>query len=290
MGKEGFNLLKWMATYDKRWIYLLLFIIVLGILVKPIGIPVAISDLTKGYYEQLQTLKEGDIVLDAWSTEYSGYMELKPGMIASHKYFIKNGIKLFIAFGHAECPLIAEAMFGVELKSYMEKYDYKYGEDYVILGVVFPNVAALIAAVTDFQGTVRVDWKGDPIAGTFLDQVHTGADIDMISQYTTGAGNPGLVNHIVLRWGTPMISNPIGVSMPGALASLDAGLYTGLIASARGGTELEFLLNEPGPGMIMMDAFTLGHYMLIAFIIIGNIGFFGWARRVLEERERTTIK
>jgi len=290
MGKEGFNLLKTMATYDKRWAYLLLFILVLLPMIKPIGMPISVSELTEEYYEQLQTLEEGDIVLASWSTEYSGYMELKPGMIATHKYFIKNGIKLFICLGHPEGLALVDALLDKELKSYMEKYDYTYGEDYIILGFALPNQAATLAMSTDFHASVKVDWKGDSIAGTFLDRIETGADIDMISDFTTGAGNPGLINHVVLTFGTPMIQNQIGVSLPGSFMNLDAGLITGLLASTRGGSELELLINEPGPGLIAMDAFTLGHYLLIIFIVIGNIGYFGWTKRLADEMERTTIR
>ena len=73
------------------------------------------------------------------------------------------------------------------------------------------------------------------------------------------------------------------------MANLDAGLITALLASTRGGAELEFLINSPGPGLKSMDAFTFGHYMLIAFIIIGNIGHYGWARQSAY-RDRTGIK
>lgn len=278
-----------MATYDKRWAYLLLFILVLLPMLSPIGMPISVSDLTREYYGQLQSLEEGDIVLVSWSTEYSGYMELKPGMIATHKYFIKNGIKIFICLGHPEGLALVDALLDTELKGYLEKYDYTYGEDYIILGFALPNQAATLAMATDFQGSVKVDWKGDSIEGTFLDRIETGADLDMISDFTTGAGNPGLINHVVLTFGTPMIQNQIGVSLPGSYMNLDAGLITGLLASTKGGSELELLMNEPGPGLIAMDAFTLGHYLLIAFIVIGNIGFYGWSRRVSED-ERTTIR
>ena len=47
-----------MATYDKRWAYLLLFILVLLPMLRPIGMPIAVSDLTREYYAQLQTLEE----------------------------------------------------------------------------------------------------------------------------------------------------------------------------------------------------------------------------------------
>ena len=278
-----------MATYDKRWSYLLLFILVLLPMLRPIGMPIAVSELTKEYYAQLQTLEAGDIVLVSWSTEYSGYMELKPGMIATHKYYIKNDIKMFICLGHPEGLALVDALLDVELKGYMQKYDYTYGEDYIILGFALPNQAATLAMATDFHGSVKVDWNGDSIEGTFLDRIESGADIDMISDFTTGAGNPGLINHIVLTFGTPMIQNQIGVSLPGSFMNLDAKLITGLLASTKGGSELELLMSEPGPGLIAMDAFSFGHILLILFIIIGNIGYYGHSRRISED-ERTTIR
>ena len=279
-----------MATYDKRWAYLLLFILVLLPMLRPIGMPIAVSDLTREYYAQLQTLEEGDIVLVSWSTEYSGYMELKPGMIATHKYYIKNGIKMFICLGHPEGLALVNALLEDEIKGFMARYDYTYGEDYIILGFALPNQAATLSMATDFQGSVKVDWKGDSIKGTFLDRIETGADIDMISDFTTAAGNPGLINHIVLTFGTPMIQNQIGVSLPGSFMNLDAGLITGLLASTKGGSELELLMKEPGPGLIAMDAFSFGHILLIFFIIIGNIGYFGRHRYASDEVERTTIR
>ena len=96
MGEEGFNLFKLMATYDKRWIYVILFILVLAPLVRPFGMPISVGKRTKEYYDIVNSLKEGDIVLDSWDMEYSGFMELKPGVLASHRMLIEKGVKLCI--------------------------------------------------------------------------------------------------------------------------------------------------------------------------------------------------
>jgi hypothetical protein len=279
---------KKMATYDKRWVYVVLFITTLGPLISPIGMPIGISALTKNYYAQLNTLQEGDIVFDTWNMEFSGYMELKPGVLATHKMFIEKGVKLCIAFGHYEGVALPGEIFK-QLKTWLDRYDYTEGEDYIIIGYVFPNEAAVAALAQDFHANVRVDWKGNSIEGTFLDEIQNAGDFDMISDYTTGLATTYMINHMVLQYGVPMVENSIGVSVPNHLANLDAGLLTGLLASTRGGAELEFLIGSPGPGLKSMDAFTLGHYSLIIFIIIGNIGHYGWTRRT-GARDRTGIK
>ena len=288
MADEG-GIYKLMATYDKRWVYVVLFIVVLGPLINPFGMPIGISAMTRHYHAELDALQEGDIVFSTWNMEFSGYMELKPGVLASHKMFIEKGVKLCIAFGHFEGVALPPEIMDKQLKRWLDDYDYTEGEDYVIIGYVFPNEAAVAALATDFHANVRVDWKGNSIAGTFLDDVQNGGDFDLISDYTTGLATTFLIRHIVLEYGTPMAVNSIGVSVPGHLANLDAGLITSLLASTRGGAELEFLIGSPGPGLKSMDAFTFGHYSLIIFIIIGNIGHYGWSRRT-GARDRTGIR
>jgi len=287
MADEG-GIYKRMATYDKRWVYVVLFITTLGPLLSPIGMPIGISAMTRNYYAKLDTLQEGDIVFDTWNMEFSGYMELKPGVLATHKMFIEKGVKLCIAFGHYEGVALPTEIFK-QLRTWLDDYDYTEGEDYIIIGYVFPNEAAVAALSRDFHANVRVDWKGQSIDGTFLDEIQNAGDFDMISDYTTGLATTFMIRHMVLEYGVPMVENSIGVSVPGHLANLDAGLLTALLASTRGGAELEFLINSPGPGLKAMDAFTFGHYSLIIFIIIGNIGHYGWTRRS-EYRDRTGIK
>jgi hypothetical protein len=166
--------------------------------------------------------------------EFSGYMELKPGVLATHKMFIEKGVKLCIAFGHFEGVAIPPVVFG-ELQSYLDRYDYTEGEDYIIIGYVLPNEAAVAALSQDFHGNVRVDWKGESIEGTFLDQIENAGDFALINDYTTGLATTFQIRHMVLTYGTPMAVNSIGVSVPGHLANLDAGLITSLLQSTRGG-------------------------------------------------------
>ena len=268
---------KTFAEYDRRYVYLALFIVVIGPLLQPIGVPISVSPGTVKYYEAIDGYGEGDIVFFTLNTEFSGYNEIQSGIIASMRVFIENGCKLVIAVGHPEATSIPELIFH-DLSNELNENGYVYGEDYISLGYIFPNEAAVAALSQDFQGTVSQDWLGVPISGTFLDEVETWEDIDLISDYTTGLATTYLLNHFALR-GTPMVVNCIGVMIPSQANYIDTGVYQGLLGSMRGGAELEFLKGHPGSGLTAMDAFTLGHYMLIAFIIIGNLGYLMYTRK-----------
>lgn len=281
---SGEGIYKQMAEYDRRYVYLVLFLVVVLPLLRPIGMPISVSPDTQQYYDVISNVEEGDKIFFTLNTEFSGYNEIQSGIIASMRVFIQNGAKICIAVGHPEATGIPELIF-TRLEEELQANNYEYGEDYIILGYIMPNEASVASLAQDFQGTVNQDWLGRSTEGTFIEEIDTWEDWDLISDYTTGLATTFLLNHFALR-GTPMIVNCIGVMIPSQKPYVDSGVYLAILQSMRGGAELEFLTGHPGPGLTAMDAFTFGHYMLILFIIIGNIGYFGYTR---QERKRFEV-
>jgi hypothetical protein len=277
MTKSNGGIMKWMADYDRRYVYFVLFLVVTIPLIRPIGIAISVSPDTQQYYEVLNNVKPGDKVFFTLDTEYSGFNELHSGIVASLRVLVENHAKICFAEGHVEATILPGIIIN-EVKSEMDANDYQYGRDYVILGYVLVNEPAVASMAMDFHSVITQDYLGKSIQGTFLDDIHTWEDWQFITDFTTGLATSYLENHFALR-GTPMTVNCIGVSIPSQKPYLNSGLIKGLLQSMRGGAELEYLIGKPGVGLTAMDAFTLGHYMLIVFIIIGNIGYFGYARR-----------
>jgi len=270
------SIFRYLSEYDRRIIYFLLFIVVVGPLISPIAMPISVSPDSKQYYDVLRTLGSNDIVLTVLDTEFSGYMELQSGVIASTRMIIEKESKMAVAISHPEATIIPDILFGA-LKDLMDAHHYTYGDSYLVLGYIYQNEASVASSAEDFQGFVRQDWQGRPIKGTFLEQVRSWKDISLIVSHTTGILSGSVMNHFALR-GTRMIVNCIGGMIPGQKTYLNTGILKAVLPAMRGGAELESLIGIRGLGTKAMDAFTLGHYMLIAFIIIGNIGYFGYAR------------
>lgn len=295
MGEES-NVFRRLATLDRRFIYILVIVLVLIPVLQPIGMPISVTEDTKAFHSVLSELDENDIVFTAWETGFSAYNELKSGIICSHRMIIESGAKMVAAFSTTEGFAIFEKVFGAPEKGLkgvltheLEQYDYTYGEDYIVLGYVLVNEASTSSIARDFHGIIHTDWKGNSIEGTFLDDVHDAGDFSLIVDFSPGMQTTALINHWVMDYGTPMIEGAIGVNIPAYAPYVDTGHLQALLQSTRGGAELEYLTRKPGDGLTAMDAFSLVHYLVIIFIILGNVGYFGWQRHA-RERERTAIR
>jgi len=283
------NIFKTMATIDRRVIYLLVLLLVLGPILSPIGLPIAVSESTLTYYSYLEDLNEDDVIWAAWETGFSAYNELKAGIISTYREVIKSGAKMVVAFGTTEDIAIWNTVMGDPdqgvrgiLTPDLEKYDYKYGEDYVVLGYVLVNEASTSALARDLQGVVVSDYKGRSLAGTFYNNLKNAGDFTLIIDFSPGMQTEAMIRHWVLDYNVPMIEGAIGVNISSLIPYVNTGRLLAMLESTRGCAELEYLAGVPGPGATSMDAFTLVHYLVVLFIIIGNIGYFGWEKNAKE--------
>jgi hypothetical protein len=285
-----------MATLDRRIIYILVFALVLGPVMSPLALPITTTKDTQTWYDVLQDLDGDDIIWSAWQTGFAGYNELKPGIIATYREVIESDAKMVIAFSQTAEFAVFELVMGDTftgkrgiLTSVMEENDYVYGEDYVCLGYVLVNEASTAALANNLHDVAQSDYKGNSLDDTFVADLNNAGDFDLIIDFSTGMQTTALINHWVMDFGTPMIEGAIGVNIPSYTPYLDTGHLDAMLRSTRGGAELEYLTGNPGSGLVSMDAFTLVHYMLILFIVMGNIGYFAWERNQ-RDRARTAVQ
>jgi len=282
---SGNGIFKTFATLDRRVIYLLIWLLVLGPVLRPMGLPISVTQDTITFYGYLQDLDENDVVWAAWETGFSAWNELKAGIISTYREVVKSGAKMVVAFGTTEDIAVFKLVFGDPdegtrgiLSDDLEQYDYKYGEDYVVLGYVLVNEASTSALARDLHSVVTNDWKGVSLAGTFYDDLTDAGSFTLIIDFSPGMQTTAMIRHWVMDYGTPMIEGAIGVNIPSLYPYIDTGHLKAMLQSTRGCAELEYLTGVPGPGLTSMDAFTLIHYLIVLFIIMGNIGYFGWEK------------
>jgi hypothetical protein len=142
---------------DRRWIYLLVFVVVGIALIKPMGLSISINTPTKQAYDAVNSLKEGDILFVAFDFDAGSMPEEYPACYSAIRLAFQKNVRVVGAAGWAQGGNIAQVMFS-DLATEFKK---EYGKDYINLGykpggVVFyekltVNVADAVAGV-DNQG------------------------------------------------------------------------------------------------------------------------------------------
>ena len=143
------------------------------------------------------------------------------------------------------------------------------------MGYVAGWDTGLAALASNLHGVVNVDYYGNPIAGTFLDNVHTGADVALVIAFECGsAGSSSFLNIFQAHYGTKVLSGATGVMVPGVLPYYASGQISGILSSIRGAGEFELLTHNPGLGVVATDVISTSHLWLIASVLIGNVIYF----------------
>lgn len=255
---------------QKRIVYLILFIVVAIPILNPIGLPVAINEYTRSFYDTIQELPEDSVVLVHYGFEAGAWGELDSQCIAVVQHLMKRQIKIIFCSTWGMGPPFIEKTLDVT-----DTGERVYGEDYVNVGYIPGWETGVAAMANDFHGIVNVDYYGDSIDGTFLDDINTGHDVDLVIAFECGsAGSGTFLTQFQVPFGTEVLSGAIGVIVPGVIPFYQSGQISGLLASVRGAAEYEILTNNPGKGAIGTDVLTFAHVWLIISVIIGNIIYF----------------
>lgn len=257
---------------DKRIIYVLFVVVTVIPTLRPMSLPMNITDYQKTIFDFIEKLQAGDIVV--MSVEYSaGTMgELHPPMVAVTKHLIKKNIKaVIVAPYNVEGVIFAEKLVDLYLQA-----GKKYGEDVVNLGYTAGNEQAITAMAESFAKTFPRDHRGNPIESLpLMQQIKSAKEAKFIIQNSAGGLGPlGWIRQVHIPYKTPVCTIVSQVMMPSALPFYQAGQLVGVGGGLRFSAEYEILLKEPAAGLAGMGAQSFGHLYFLVLLILGNIGYF----------------
>ena len=263
---QGTSKLRNFVTNDPRFFYWLLIALVSIPLISPLGLPIAISPLTKESFDYIEALPEGSIVLYQ-SVVPAVWSEIGASQIAIMKQLMKNNIKV------VQYASVAESLISWQLT--LEAVDLTgkvYGVDYVNLGLIAGEEAAVAALATSFRETVVANFEGTPIDDIpMLDGVNGAADFDLILNFEAGNKYMQWIRHWTKPFDVPQIVIPTGISAATAMPFVSSGDIQGMVQSQKGGAEYELLLGEPGTAIKSLDALSVALMYIFVLTVIGNI-------------------
>ncbi len=264
-----FTLLK---EIDRRYLFLLIGIAVILPLIFPLGLPLGITQPSQDLYDKVESLKEGSIVLLTFDYYPSTLPETEPMSYAALRHLFRKNIRVITV---TTIPLGALSVMESVVKNVAREYNKEYGVDYVNLGYKYGYQAVLLGMgrkISDIFPRDAYDNKLDSLP--LMQKVKNYDDVDFIFIVSDNATVDYWVSLVNAQFGTPMGAGVTAVMAPKCYSYLQTGQLVGLLGGMKGAAEYEKLSKNYGNAMRGMDPQSIIHFLIIFFVILGNIGYF----------------
>jgi hypothetical protein len=262
-------LLEKLNNLDVRILYVLMVIAATFPLLKPLGLPLPISAQVKASYNAIEAnIKPNDLVFIGVDFGPTQEAELWPQLLAVGRHVASKGARILL-MNMIEGGFRYEERFQEVL---IKEFNMKYGENLLALPFSAGREAAFQSVVADLKGLYKVDLHGKPLTSFPLwNQIKGASDFKMYVQIADAPDwwlRPMSQVKGLLLWNGTVAS---GASTMAPL--YQSGQMVGFIIGMTGGAEYEVLIKQPGPAAAAMDAQSMGHALIILFVILGNIGY-----------------
>ena len=260
-----------MMSIDRRIIFLSIGLAVALPTLFPLHLPVQVSEESRSFYRELENLKEGDVILLSFDYEGDVMAEVDPMTVAVLKHAFSKNLKVVAMTTYPGGTGIAERILGQAAKAFGKTY----GEDYVFLGYNPDWSGTILRLGESFKATYPTDQYGKATKEIpLMKRVETYKDISLI----VSISGSGLSEYWAMlangRYGVKLISGNTAIQAILIYPYYQAHQILGFLGGLKGAAEYESLLHKPALATRGMDAQSVAHGLMVAFIIVGNVGFF----------------
>lgn len=259
-----------MNNIDVRILYIIMVIFVTYPLLKPIGLPLPISEQVRLTFEAVESnIQPGDLVFVGVDFEPSSAPESWPQLLALGRHAARRGAKI-VLLSMFPGGFRYEQQFEQILR---DQFNMQYGVNLLSLPYSAGLEAAYQSVAQNLKGLYTVDLHGTPLTQYELwNSINGAQDFKMYIQIADAP----------VQWIRQLTQVPGLLLINGTLASAASTMaplwqsrqLAGLTIGMSGAAEYEVLVKLPGPAAAAMDGQSLGHALIILFVVLGNIGYY----------------
>ncbi len=263
-----------MKNFDRRWIYVIIFIGVALPLIFVIGLPIEVSENVRLAYHLVDNQTPGSTVLLSFDYDPSTKPELHPMAMAVMRHCFEKKYKVVVCALWPMGVSLAEDIYN----SLQAEYPHaSYGEGYVNLGYKAGGMVTIQSMGRDLKKVFPSDMQGISVDSlAILDNIRKLSDFTFAVSFSAGA--PGIKEWIMAghdKFGLAITGGVTAVTAPSIMAYInEQKQLNGLLGGLKAAAEYEKLIAVPGEATIKMDAQSVAHLIIIIFILIGNISYF----------------
>lgn len=262
---------------DRRIMYGLLVMAIVIPLIWKLDLPIIVSPAVKGVYNTFEAMPEDKIALLVVYWGSGTVAETGPETAAMMRHlFMRNKKFALLPFDPQGTKFATD-----DAEKLAKEYGKKYGVDWVSWG--YQPISNLVPLLQSFpmniHETFKTDAKGTPMSKIpMMRNVKTIHDIGVIADITSSGELDTWIGYVG-SYHIPMVYGPTAIIAPEGFNALDAGQIKGMLMGMKGAAEYEKLLNSQGFATKAAGALSVSHLLIVALIVLGNIGYLSARRR-----------
>jgi len=261
---------------DRRWIFLIMGLLVLFPLLFPLALPLFVSPPVKGFRDAVEKIPNGSTVLMSCDYDPGAKPELVPMTKTAMRQLFRKNCKVVVTVLWDGGPGLVDGVLREVAAEFPGK---QYGVDYVNLGYKEGREAVMVLMGQGVANAFPRDYRGNESRSMpLMKNVRDYSSFRML--VAISAGYPGTkewVQQVQGRFHLPMVSGCTAVSAPEYYPYLQSGQLLGLLGGMAGAAEYEKIQNEKGTATRGMDAQSMAHVFVAIMILLGNV--VQWTKR-----------
>jgi len=273
------RMLERLSAIDRRWIFMVMGLLVLGPLLFPLALPLKVGSRVQGYYDAIEAVPDGSTVLMSCDYDPGAIPELVPMTRTTFRHLMSKNCRVVVTVLWNGGPGLVDSVLRETAREFPDK---QYGIDYVNLGYKSGNEAVMVLMGQGVANAFPKDYGGrDTKSLPIMREVTDYSSFKLL--LSLSAGYPGTkewVQQVQARFHLPMIAGVTAVSAPEYYPYLQSHQLLGLLGGMAGAAEYEQARGEKGSATRGMDAQSLGHLFVAFCILLGNVIY----RSVRKER------
>ena len=261
-----------MEKMDRRWVYALVALAVIVPFIIPMRFPVSVSPEAQSFYDAVDALPDSSNVMLVFDYYPSTMAETEPIAVAAARHLFKKDCRIVTL---TNIPYGAPTMAENVTRRIAAEYDKVYGVDFVNLGYKYGYVSVLKGMGLSIESIFPTDNSGTPLSELpMMDSIVNYEQIAFVFEVADNATADYWISIVNAGYGVPMGVGATAVMAPKYYAFIGSGQIVGLLGGMKGAAEYEILVDRPDAAFRGMDIQSLVHFLIIGFVIMGNVGYF----------------
>ncbi|MCP4631440.1 MAG: hypothetical protein GY855_00830 [candidate division Zixibacteria bacterium] len=256
---------------DRRIIFIIIFLAIILPLLFRVDLPITVTPEVQKVYDLVDSLPPGSVIVMPCEYAPDTMAELEPMLYAVLRHCFRKDIKVIgCLFFPTGVTLIEN-----EFNFIAEEMGKTYGEDYIFLGYRPYPAVVIMSMGQDFRQSFPTDYYGNPLDSLSMMQgVRNYNDTELVLTINATSGVDFWIIYGRERYGFPFAIGVTAVMAADYYSYLNSGQVLGIIGGLKGAAEYETLIDHEGLAVMGMSIQSFAHIVIVAFIIIGNLGYF----------------